>query len=188
MKKNIRTLIAVAMISAAANAQTLNVETGSVTYAIPAAQAGEMVCTDGETLTIMGRAFATDGISRMYVNADEVSDNTVNVCYDGSTAGVTVAGNIARYVTADVSGAHVTIVQSAEVGEDTCGEITYVLEGSSDDGAFTLEGTYKATIELNGLALTNPSGAPLDIQNGKRIALSVQKGTANTLTDGASGS
>ncbi len=174
-------------VALGAEAQTLNVVTGSVTYAFPAAQTGSMTYQDGETLTVMGKTFSVADITKMYVDNSSVSDNTVNVSYSSTTATVTVAGNVAQYVTPTVTGAHVSIVQSSEVSDDVCGEITYTLAGASTDGEFTMEGSYKATIELNGLTLTNPSGAPLNIQDGKRIDLSVKKGTENTLTDAASG-
>ena len=168
-------------------AQTLNVVTGNITYAFPAAQTGNMTYQGGETLTVMGKTFSVADITRMYVDNSSVTDNTVSVNYSSATATVTVAGNVAQYVTPTVTGAHVSIVQSAEVSDDVCGEITYTLAGSSTDGEFSMEGSYKASLELNGLTLTNPSGAPLNIQNGKRIELSVKKGTENTLTDAASG-
>ncbi len=174
-------------VALGAEAQTLHVVTGSVTYAFPAAQTGSMTYQDGETLTVMGKTFSVADITKMYVDNSSVSDNTVNVSYSSTTATVTVAGNVAQYVTPTVTGAHVSIVQSSEVSDDVCGEITYTLAGASTDGEFTMEGSYKATIELNGLTLTNPSGAPLNIQDGKRIDLSVKKGTENTLTDAASG-
>ncbi len=174
-------------VALGAEAQTLNVVTGSVTYAFPAAQTGSMTYQDGETLTVMGKTFSVADITKMYVDNSSVSDNTVSVSYSSTTATVTVAGNVAQYVTPTVTGAHVSIVQSSEVSDDVCGEITYTLAGASTDGEFTMEGSYKATIELNGLTLTNPSGAPLNIQDGKRIDLSVKKGTENTLTDAASG-
>lgn len=180
------TLFAAAMLTSAA-AQTLNVQTGNVTYAIPASQAGEMVYTDGTQLTITGRTFDISDIGRMYIDDSEVTDNTVTVDYNGTEATVTVAGNIAQYIEATTDGAHVSIKQSAGVGDDTCGEITYTLSGTSADGEFYMEGSYKASIALNGLTLTNPGGAPLNIQNGKRIDLSVKSGTVNTLTDGADG-
>ncbi len=170
------------------SAQTLNVVVGNVTYAVPSSQAGDMVYNNGETLTVLGRTVSLSDITKMYVDESEVTDNAVSVVYDGTSASVTVAGNVAKYVDATVTGAHVSIEQSSDVSDDTCGEITYTLSGSSTDGAFALSGSYKATIELNGLTLTNPSGAALDIQNGKRIDLSVKKGTENTLTDGTSGS
>lgn len=169
-------------------AQTLNVVIGSVTYAIPSSQAGDMIYQNGEMLTIMGKTFLASDITKMYVDKTKVTDNTVTVAYNGASAKVVVAGNIAQYVSATVSGAHVAITQSSEVGDDTCGEIVYALSGTSADGEFTMEGSYKATVELRGLVLTNPSGAPINIENGKRIELSVKKDTENTLTDGVSGS
>jgi hypothetical protein len=55
-----------------------------------------------------------------------------------------------------------------------------------------MSGSYKATVELNGLTLTNTnpvaSGAAVHIQNGKSIKVKVMDGTINTLVDNASGS
>ena len=90
-------------------AQTLNVVTGNVTYAFPAAKVGDMTCTDATTLTIGGKVFAINDINKIYVDNSEVSDNEVTVIYDGSTASLTVAGNVAPYVTPSVRGAHVSI-------------------------------------------------------------------------------
>lgn len=187
MKRQLLLLTAVAM-AAAGTAQTLNVKVGSVTYAIPAAQAGEMIFTDGNSLTVMGKTLSLSSIEKMYVDDSTVSGNTVSVVYDGAEACVTVAGNIARYVETTVSGARVSITQGADVGDDTCGEITYQLSGASADGAFTMEGDYKASLELLGLTLANTAGAPITIDDGKRISLSVKSGTVNTLADCSGGS
>ena len=185
-------IISIAFLSlttvSAVMAQTLNIVSGSVTYAIPASQAGDMTYQDGSTLTFMGKTLPTTSVTRMYVDQSEVTDNTVQVSYNDGQASVVVAGNIAQYVEPTVSGAHVSIAQSADVSDDVCGEITYILSGSSSDGSFAMTGSYKASLELQGLTLTNPSGAALDIQDGKRIDLSIKKGTENTLTDGADGS
>ena len=187
MKRFVTSMIIAGSAFLGTEAQTLNVVTGNITYAFPAAQTGNMTYQGGETLTVMGKTFSVADITRMYVDNSTVSDNTVSIIYSSTTATMTVAGNVAQYVTPTVAGAHVSIVQSAEVSDDVCGEITYTLAGSSTDGEFSMEGSYKASLELNGLTLTNPSGAPLNIQNGKRIELSVKKGTENTLTDAASG-
>lgn len=188
MKRTLMTLATASAIAFAADAQTLNVVVGNVTYALPATEAGDMTYTGGTQLTIMGRTLNTADITRMYVDDSEVEDGTVSVSYNGTSASIVVAGNVAQYVEPTVSDAHVTIEQSDNVGDDTCGEITYVLSGTSTDGSFTLDGSYKASIELQGLTLTSTLGAPLDIQDGKRISLSVKKGTVNTLTDSADGS
>lgn len=114
-----------------------------------------------------------------------IDDNTVEVAFNGSSATVTVASNIRSYVTNQSSGAHVRLVQSASFSGNSIGEITYVLSGTSTDGEFYLEGSYKCTVEMQGLTLTNPGGPAVNIQNGKRIKVSAKNGTVNTLTDGA---
>ena len=176
------------MLAIAAGAQTLNVKVGSVTYQFPAEQTGEMTYANGETMTIMGKTFTLADITSMTIDNSEVTDGTIGVSYNGSTASVTVAGNVAQYVTPTVSGAHVSIAQSDELAE----EITYTLSGTSNDGEFYMSGSYKATIELNGLTLTNTtpvySGAAVHIQNGKRIKVKIVTGTTNTLSDASSGS
>ncbi len=187
MKRIFTSMMVAVCIVFGAEAQTLHVVTDNITYAFPAKQTGSMTYQNGETLTIMGKTFNVSDISKMYVDDSEVTDNTVSISYSGSAATMTIAGNVAQYVTPTITNGHVSLVQSSDVSDDTCGEITYTLTGTSTDGEFTMEGSYKATVELNGLTLTNPSGAPLNIQNGKRIDLSVKKNTVNTLTDMASG-
>ena len=105
------------------------------------------------------------------VNA--VDDNTVEIFYNGSSATVTVANNISSYITNLSNGSsHVKLIQGSGVN-DKVGEITYNLSGTSTDGEFYLEGSYKTTIELAGLSLTNPNGPALNIQDGKRVASGV---------------
>ena len=188
MTKRIFFFLLCALAVYISQAQTLNVVVGQVTYAIPASEAGDMVYQDGTSLTILGKTYTLADVTNMYIDQSDVEANTVLVAYDGTEAHVTVAGAIAQYVTPTVSGAYVSIKQSEEVSDDVCGEITYALSGNSTDGQFALTGTYKATIELRGLTLTCTTAAPLDIQDGKRIDLSVKKGTTNTLTDCANGS
>ena len=187
MKKIFIALLSALAFITGMDAQTLNVVTGNVTYAFPASRTGIMPYLDGNAVTIMGKTFSLGEITLMYVDNSEVADNSVIVAYSDTVAKVVVAGNIANYVTPSVTNAHVSILQSQETGDDTCGEITYTLSGASTNGGFSTEGSYKATIELAGLTLNNPSGAPLNIQNGKRINLSVKKNTENTLSDAASG-
>ena len=186
--KQIYALIAATMLTISAWAQTLNVNVGNVTYQFPASQTGDMTYADGTTLTIMGKVFTISDITSITVDKSEVTDNTVSIAYNGTSATVTVAGNVARYLTPTVSGAHVSIAQS----DDLADEITYTLSGTSSDGEFYMSGSYKATVELNGLTLTNTSpvysGAAVHIQNGKRINVKVITGTTNTLVDAAIGS
>ena len=182
--KKLTIFIVALVLTIAAGAQTLNVQVGNVTYQFPAEQCGNMTYQNGTTLTILNKTFTLSDISSMTVNDEEVTDNLVTIAYNGTSAMVTVAGNIAQYVTPTVSGAHVTIAQSNTSAVDN-NEITYRLSGTTSDGSFSLSGSYKSTVSLAGVTLTNPSGAAIDITNGKRIQLSVKQGTENTLTDGS---
>lgn len=170
------------------NAQTLTVTKGGVAHSFQAEQTGVMTFTNGETVSIQGHTFNLSEITGMKVTDDKVEDNIVMIVYNGESAAVTVAGNVAKYVNISIAGAKVTIDQSEEVDDDTCGEISYVLKGSSADGCFVLNGSYKASIELQGVDLTCTTGAAIDIQNGKRTAIRVAAGTENILADGSDGS
>ncbi len=121
------------------------------------------------------------------VTAMAQSDYSVNVVYSDDTATVSVGDSASQYLTVTQQGAHVSILQSTPAEE-----ITYNLSGTSTDGGFYMAGSYKATVELNGLTLTNVSavysGAAVHIQNSKRINVKVVTGTENTLVDAASGS
>ena len=165
-------------------AQSINFSNGHVTYNFPAEAAGEMIF-NGNTITVADRVFNLDEWSRINVNDSEISDNNVMIHFSDNGTSVVIAGNIANYVEASVNGGHVEISQSDDVSASTCGEITYVLDGKTNDGGLTLNGSFKSSIELQGVWIENPSGAALDIQNGKRISLSAKNGTYNYLKDGA---
>ena len=132
------------------------------------------------------------GILAIPTTAFAVDDNTVEIVYSGNTATVTIAKNISSYVTVSSgTSSHVKIVQSASFAgvdktkDNEDGEIIYSLSGTSSDGEFYMEGSYKCVVELNGLTLTNPSGPALNVQDGKRIEVSAKKNTTNTIADGA---
>lgn len=121
-----------------------------------------------------------------------IEDNTVEVIFNGTSAIVNIANNISSYVTNQSgSSSHVKLVQSESFSginasaDNEDGEIIYVLSGSTSNGEFYLEGAFKCTVELNGVSITNPSGPAINVQNGKRVSVSIKKSTTNTLTDGA---
>ena len=178
------------MLTIAAGAQTLKITTNSGTKEYQASQVTESepaTFTGGTMLTVGSDVFTISDITSMLVTNSSSSDveaNTVNIVYNGSTATVTMADNVAAYVSAEVSGAHVSITQTNTDAIDG-DEITYVLSGSTTDGSLTLAGSYKCTVSLDGVTLTNPSGAAINITNSKRIQLSAKNGTESTLTDGS---
>ena len=164
--------------------QTMWVVTGDVKWAFTTEQLDQITYNGGTSFTAQGKTFNIADVDQIYVDNTPVADNTVDVKYNGNTAQVIVAGNIAKYMTASVNGAHVVALQNADVAE----EITYTLAGSSTNGSFYQDGEFKATMRLNGLTLNNPDSAAINIRDGKRIAVELVEGTTNNLTDGTNGS
>lgn len=137
---------------------------------------------DGSLLTIASKEgkvveISASGIKLSY---DEMP-TTLTVKYDGTKAEV-VNPFLLEGVTVAVAGADVTINNSNESKE-----LSFTLSGETSDGSFLYNGTYKTTIVLNGVSITNTKGAAIDIECGKRIALELKKGTVNTLADCAGG-
>ena len=192
MRRTLLSIIAL-VLAIAAWGQTLKITTSSGTKEYQASQVTAnqpATFTGGTTLTVADDVFTISDITNMLVVKSQesaVKANIVNIVYNGSTATVTMADDVSNYVTAEVSGAHVTITQTNTDAIDG-DEITYVLSGSTTDGSLTLDGSYKCTVSLAGLTMTNPSGAAINITNKKRIQLSVKEGTESTLTDGTGGS
>lgn len=168
-------------------AQTLNVIEGSVATQYSAEHAGDMTFSEnGAKLTIAGKTFATNNTVLYVDDSEAAADNTVAISYEGSKASVVIAGNIAPYLTVSVSGAHVSIVQGEGISDAT-GSVEYTLSGTSTDGEFYLEGSYKTDVVLAGVTLTNPSGPAIYVNNGKKLNVTVKKDTENTLSDGTGG-
>lgn len=109
---------------------------------------------------------------------DDITNTTftrmITVTYSGSSASIT--GDYYGYVS--TSGAHVTVKNTGTEN------IIYKLTGSSTNGSFKLYSSKKQAILLSGLSLTNPDGAAINNQSGKRTFVMVE-GT-NTLADGSS--
>lgn len=101
---------------------------------------------------------------------------TVSIEYAGDKATI---GNLPEGVEATVDGAGVII-------NSTIKGVNYELTGSSSDGYFKIYSEKKFQLTLNGVTLTNTSGAAINIQSGKRAFVTLADGTKNSLTDGSS--
>ena len=132
--------------------------------------------SNGSTVTIAGTTYQTSAIDSITIVPQIV------VTYSAASATVSIPASVKSDVTATVDGAYVTLTNA-----NVANEVEVILSGSSTDGGFTYEGSYKATLRLDGLALTSQRGAALDIQCGKRVALVLEDGTTSTLADYAQG-
>lgn len=152
------------------------------------------------TAALTDETEATDASNEDFVEsllAEEADGlKTLAITYNGSSASWTYYKKSGAVITESasagdsysdedidisVSGAHVTVKSSKK--------IDYKLQGTSTDGNFKIYSEKKFIIDLNGVTLTNKSGAAINIQKGtdgdKRCYLRVVDGTTNTLSDGS---
>ena len=171
----------IAMVSVWTQAgQTMWIHTGHVHWAYNTESVGTMPYSSANLLTVLDKGFTLADVDSVTVDSQTLADDNVLVKYNGGSADVFVAGNIANHITAQVTGARVAVMQDADVAS----EYTYTLQGNSTSGCFYHAGAYKMTLALNGVNLTNPDSAAINIQNSKRIAVQLADGTSNTLADG----
>ena len=171
----------IAMVSVWTQAgQTMWIHTGHVHWAYNTESVGTMPYSSANLLIVLDKGFTLADVDSVTVDNQTLADDNVLVKYNGGSADVFVAGNIANHITAQVTGARVAVMQDADVAS----EYTYTLQGNSTSGCFYHAGAYKMTLVLNGVNLTNPDSAAINIQNSKRIAVQLADGTSNTLADG----
>ena len=152
---------------------------------------------DGDTSTLTGTLLDFDiAINELDTSGDDGSDTvptdssaddyddyvenssftkTVTIHYtdDGATIDNTESG-----VTIEQNGAHLVVTQTVK-------EVEYILSGKSSNGSFKMNSSNKWKLTLNGVDLTNSSGAAINIQSKKRVFVVVADGSENTLTDGS---
>lgn len=85
-------------------------------------------------------------------------------------------------VVVTVNGGHVT------ANHGSTKKVCYVVSGTTVNGSFTVLGEKKYAVKLNGVSITNPDSAALNLLSGKRAFIIVAEGTTNTLADGTGGS
>ena len=81
-------------------------------------------------------------------------------------------------VTVTANGNHITANHGSTKG------VCYVLSGSTSNGSFTVVGDKKYEVLLNGVTITNPDSAALNLLSKKRAYVVMASGTSNKLTDG----
>lgn len=106
-------------------------------------------------------------------NAIGSFNDTIFINYSNSSA--TITGDDAGV--AKTNGADV-VVNSKKSN-------VYILSGTTTNGRFKLYSEKKSAIILNGVSITNQTGAAINIQTKKRTFLVVNDGTENMLKDGS---
>ena len=80
-----------------------------------------------------------------------------------------------------VNGGHIT------ANHGSTKKVCYVVSGMTTNGSLTVLGDKKYAVRLNGVNITNPDSAALNLLSGKRAYIILADGTTNTLVDGTGG-
>ncbi|MCR4824335.1 MAG: carbohydrate-binding domain-containing protein [Bacteroidales bacterium] len=159
-------------VTATASANTGSKRTATATFTCGAVSATLTVTQSGETDSI-----TSSDTEQSEDNVGTVSfDRTISITFS-SSGSASVSGDDNGVVT--VSGNDVT-VKNADYDE----KVIYELSGTTSDGFFKLYSANKQAIVLNGVSITNKSGAAINVQSNKRTFV-VVNGT-NKLADGSS--
>ena len=142
--------------------------------------------TTGELTTFIvnidkSTAEPTNAASEYFPDEEDALENnsfTTEVSIDMSTP----TAKTENGVEITVNGGHIT------ANHGSTKNICYVLSGSTSKGSFTVVGEKKYEVKLNGVSITNPDSAALNLLSGKRAYIVLADGTTNTLTDGTGGS
>ena len=142
--------------------------------------------TTGELTTFIvnidkSTAEPTNAASEYFPDEEDALENnsfTTEVSIDMSTP----TAKTENGVEITVNGGHIT------ANHGSTKNICYVLRGSTSKGSFTVVGEKKYEVKLNGVSITNPDSAALNLLSGKRAYIVLADGTTNTLTDGTGGS
>lgn len=110
-----------------------------------------------------------------YLETDFTEEYVIYVAYDGTNA--VVSGDVDA-VEVDYGENQSDVVIVSEVKG-----VHYVLRGTTPNGSFKIYSQKKFELELNGVSITNPTGAAINNQ-GKRAFVVLTDGTDNYLTDG----
>ena len=129
-----------------------------------------------------------DSITFNYVSSGSASADTTPVTND---EGLSITWNnggtptiVNSYSNQGVSiianGEHVTVTSTAAIKD-----LTYTLAGTSSNGSLTISSDSTLILFLDGLTLTNPSGAAIKMTSDKKVTLHLAAGSASTLADGS---
>ena len=108
----------------------------------------------------------------------ENNDFTIEVAIDMSNP----VAKTENGVEVTVNNGHVT------ANHNSVKKVCYVVNGTTSNGSFTVLGEKKYAVKLNGVSITNPDSAALNLLSGKRAYVVLVEGTTNTLADGTGGS
>ena len=158
-----------------------NNNNGSDSTVTPAASISDLTSMDisiDESALSEEETIPTDESAEDYEDYIENNEftNNVTIAFNGTSA--SYSGDVDG-VTITVSGADVIVNSEAK-------KVKYTVTGTTTDGFLKIYSEKKFALALDGVDITNPDGAAINIQSSKRGYIILSDGTTNTLTDGTS--
>lgn len=123
-----------------------------------------------------------DSITFALKEAIVPDDSTISIVYEGEEVTITNPFED-KNITITSQGADVTVTAASGIGN-----IKYYLSGVTEEGSLTIANDQPIEMILNDLAITNPSGAAIQLSGGVSTTITLYKGTNNSLTDGTGNS
>lgn len=126
------------------------------------------------------------GIIFLYtkIYSEEENNNTNNISSDIDTTNNEKNGDT-DVKTSDYSTSNSIILNNEKTVTISKGG-DYTISGTLSNGKLLINTTEKVNIELNNVTITNSSGPAIQVDNAKKITISLKEGTTNTLKDGGS--
>lgn len=156
--------------------QSSNTPAGNAQGAAASALTGELA-----TFDVVLNTSALTNEAALTVNSDDedmvenyTESNRIGIHFDGTSATVTGSADGVEVTT---SGAHVVVTSTAK-------GLALELSGQTTDGSLKIYSEKKLMLTLNGVSITNPTGAAINSQCKKRHYVVLADGTENTLADG----
>jgi hypothetical protein len=120
------------------------------------------------------------GDDELIPNSQEIYyENAITIAFSGNN--VVIDNPFSENgVTVEEDNGHVVIRSTI-----TDSELNYILSGITSDGSVKIYGEKKFGLILNGVGITNPNGAAINIQNKKKALVTIVDQTNNRLIDGA---
>lgn len=146
----------------------------STTYASSLSDLTSFDITLDNTALEESETIPTDGDEAEDYIENNTFSNNINITFNGSQA--STSGSVDG-VTVTISGADVVV-------KSTVKNVCYTVSGTTNNGFLKIYSTKKYELNLNGVSITNPDGAAINLQSSKRAYIVLADGTTNTLTDG----
>lgn len=117
-----------------------------------------------------------------YPEAEDNLDDSSNSEFTDGTASE-VAIDMSNPTVGEVNGVTITNDHGNIKCDHGSNKVCYVVSGTTSSGSLTILGEKKCEVKLNGVNITSPDSAALNILSKKRAFVYLADGTNNTLTD-----